>query len=660
MKVLTLVMALCALAQPALSQPFDTERNRLPVTVLTGPWRFHTGDNPLWAKPQFDDSHWALLQADRSWTEQGFAGYAGLAWYRLKISVPPAKQPLAILLPSTMDSFELYADDSLIGSLGTMPPTRSVVMNGRALFRLPAQIARPGQPLLVAIRVWHWPSNAIFLRAGILSPPVFGDAATLDIMRALLWRNDFWATAGSSFGVFANGFTALAGLALFALRRKEREYLWFGMAQLFWACNAILHVILAFRPVSLLSGNTILISATSLGMLFNVQFFVILLHQRKRAFYWTAIASVAVLLSAIPLLFLGVDYGIWNVGATAMTLVYGLCVPAMLIAGVRRGNRDAKLLVAPFTLSFAVNVLENLAEVPAIARQPWGRWLQQHLTTLITTPFPAGVGMLCGDLAMFSVAAVLVLRYARSRRDEERLEAELEAARAVQNVLIPEAIPSIPGLRVECVYKPAGEVGGDFFQILPLPANGVLLVIGDVSGKGMPAAMTVSLLVGMVRMLARTITSPAAILAAINQNILGRSGGFTTCLMLAIDAEGKVTVANAGHLAPYVNGREVPIPSDMPLGVLASTVYTETAFSLADNDQLLLLTDGVPEARNANGELFGFERAASMSNQPAAAIARAAQQFGQSDDITVLSVKRQPPSVDRIPTLASALWSASG
>ncbi len=117
--------------------------------------------------------------------------------------------------------------------------------------------------------------------------------------------------------------------------------------------------------------------------------------------------------------------------------------------------------------------------------------------------------------------------FARSRRDEERLSAELESARTVQQVLIPNEIPSVPGFEIQCVSLPCGHVGGDFFQVIPIAAGGTLIAIGDVSGKGMPAAMTVSLLVGTFRTLAHYTQSPSEILASMNQCLLARGqGGF--------------------------------------------------------------------------------------------------------------------------------------
>jgi len=258
-------------------------------------------------------------------------------------------------------------------------------------------------------------------------------------------------------------------------------------------------------------------------------------------------------------------------------------------------------------------------------------------------PFPFSFMDVADMLMLLAVLAVLPLRFARSRRDEERLAAEMESARTVQEVLIPTEIPKVSGFDIQCVYKPAGHVGGDFFQIIPIASGGLLIAIGDVSGKGMPAAMTVSLLVGTLRTLAHFTHSPSEILDAMNQRMLARSqGGFTTCLVLRVAPDSTLTVANAGHLAPYLEGTEMEIDNGLPLGLAEKTVYPETVHTLPENAQLTLVTDGVVEARARNGELLGFERTASLSIQSAKSIVHAAQDFGQDDDITVLTVSRSP------------------
>jgi serine phosphatase RsbU (regulator of sigma subunit) len=240
---------------------------------------------------------------------------------------------------------------------------------------------------------------------------------------------------------------------------------------------------------------------------------------------------------------------------------------------------------------------------------------------------------------LVAVVAMLPLRFARSRRDEERLAGEMESARTVQQILIPHEIPPVPGFAIHCVYRPAGQVGGDFFQVVPLESGGALIVVGDVSGKGMPAAMTVSLLVGTFRTLAHYTHKPSEILDSMNRRMLSRSqGGFTTCVVLRIEPQGTVIVANAGHLAPYLAGQEIAVQNGLPLGITAETEYPEVSVPLPPGDQLTLYTDGVVEARAQSGELFGFDRAAALSTQPAEVIAQTAQSFGQDDDITVLTV----------------------
>lgn len=155
----------------------------------------------------------------------------------------------------------------------------------------------------------------------------------------------------------------------------------------------------------------------------------------------------------------------------------------------------------------------------------------------------------------------------------------------------------------------------------------------------MPAAMTVSLLVGTFRTLAHYTHSPSEILSAMNQRMLGRSrDGFTTCLILRVDSDGTVTGANAGHLAPSIAGGELELENGLPPGLAAGSEYVETAASLPAGAGLMVLTDGVVEARNARGELFGFERTRVMSRESAESIAQAAGTFGQEDDITVLTV----------------------
>jgi serine phosphatase RsbU (regulator of sigma subunit) len=166
-------------------------------------------------------------------------------------------------------------------------------------------------------------------------------------------------------------------------------------------------------------------------------------------------------------------------------------------------------------------------------------------------------------------------------------------------------------------------------------------VLGDVSGKGLPAAMNVALLVGTLRTLAETTTDPAEILTGLNRRLLGRSKGFTTAVAVRVAPGGEADLAIAGHLNPYLNGRELLLEAALPLGLTAEAAYENAALALALDDTLTLLTDGVLEARDVKtGELFGFDRTLAISAQPAAEIAATAQRFGQDDDIAVLTLTR--------------------
>jgi hypothetical protein len=248
------------------------------------------------------------------------------------------------------------------------------------------------------------------------------------------------------------------------------------------------------------------------------------------------------------------------------------------------------------------------------------------------------------DLLLFIVLLFTVARHQfMERRRQSQIELEVRSAREVQHVLIPEETPAIPGFSIASIYKPAAEVGGDFFQVLPQAEGGALIIVGDVSGKGLKAAMTVSLIVGTLRTLADYTQSPAGILRGLNRRLIGRiDGGFVTCLALKLAANGETTVANAGHLAPYREGQELAVPGSLPLGLSAHAVYDEVTFRLHEDETLTVFTDGIVEARNSRGELFGFERLSELlaTRPDVGKVVDAAESFGQQDDITAVSITR--------------------
>jgi len=254
-----------------------------------------------------------------------------------------------------------------------------------------------------------------------------------------------------------------------------------------------------------------------------------------------------------------------------------------------------------------------------------------------------GLDFLLGTLLFLALIFTIAREQFLERERQSRIELEIKSAREVQQILVPEETPAIPGLSIASVYRPAEEVGGDFFQVVALPGGGALIALGDVSGKGLKAAMTVSLIVGTLRTLADYSQSPAAILLGLNRRLLGRTdGGFVTCLVARIDPDGDTTLANAGHLAPFRDAQELPVKGSLPLGLTVDTEYDELAFQLHEGETLTFYTDGILEARNPAGELYGFDRVAALvgSNQSIEQMVEEACNFGQQDDITIFRVTR--------------------
>jgi serine phosphatase RsbU (regulator of sigma subunit) len=254
------------------------------------------------------------------------------------------------------------------------------------------------------------------------------------------------------------------------------------------------------------------------------------------------------------------------------------------------------------------------------------------------------VSVVLGYIGFVHVSVSEARRYAKTQTEKALLDGEMAAAREVQRMMVPEDLPLISGYTIESVYRPASEVGGDFFQVICLKSGRTLIVIGDVSGKGLSAAMIVSMIVGMLCVVSSFTEEPAEILTELNRRLCGRThGGFATCIAVRLEEDRRVTLANAGHPPPYLNGSEIPFAGSMPLGLVETAAYPQTDLEMRADDRAVLLTDGVVEARNEQHGFFGFRRVQSLLREGASAhaIADAAQQHGQNDDVTIISIVRQ-------------------
>jgi serine phosphatase RsbU (regulator of sigma subunit) len=272
---------------------------------------------------------------------------------------------------------------------------------------------------------------------------------------------------------------------------------------------------------------------------------------------------------------------------------------------------------------------------------------------------------LLSALARYAAPAIRVGQLVREEQAEalrrERIDQQLEVARLIQRQFLPESLPDLPGWQVTAFYRPAQTVGGDFYDFIPLPGGQVMVVIGDVTGKGVPAALVMASTHALLRAAAPRLISPGAVLETVN-DLLWRDTPahmFVTCLALVLDATSdRITFANAGHDVPYVrtaDGVAELRAKGMPLGLMPGMTYEEKAFTFRPGDCALLHSDGLSEAHAADREMFGFHRVAALVGQGASGQALidlclteldafTGPGHEQEDDITLLSLEQSVPA----------------
>jgi sigma-B regulation protein RsbU (phosphoserine phosphatase) len=613
----------------------------VPIASLGGRWRFHPGDDPQFAQPDFDDSHWPLLASSKPWTAQGYKNMSGFGWYRFRVIVSATDEPVSILLPRIRTTYQCFIDGKLTASTGIFPPK-----NYRTFTPYPVIVPLTRDALLqahtyvIALRVWETPLWAQYNGGGPIdaaSSPLERVGNSQEIERFLTYYGQNQRQLYSARLDLA-ALDLLAGvisIALFFLRTSEREYLYFALAA-FAETLANYASYLRYGHIrSDTLSDTVMFLLTFVSTLSLVFFFRRLLSGRFTWFAKVAIACLSLDGFALVLAYLGyIRFGTENLVAAASIIPFEIWVLILMTNRARKRVTDACLLLIPVSLVFSVRCLDDLSDAFRMLGHPFGIKITK---ALFLWPFPVHASELAKALFLLAMLAILINRFARTSRENERTCSEMEAARSLQRVLIPCVTPETPGLSISTAYYPAQEVGGDFFQIFPVYSGGTLIVLGDVSGKGIKAAMTVSMIVGTVRALKNFTESPGEILSGLNECLLGRDAGFTTCIALNISRTGLLRMANGGQISPYHNGVELMTAPSLPLGLDRDAIFAETTQQLRIGDRLTLLTDGVPEA-TFHRELFGFDRTQAISMEDATAIAEMARAFGQTDDITVLSV----------------------
>ncbi|HWE86191.1 MAG TPA: PP2C family protein-serine/threonine phosphatase [Terracidiphilus sp.] len=629
--------AVCCAQAPAVAAQGLQWRSGL--SEISENWLEHDGDNLAWAQRDLDESGWKSVDD----IEDMGPAETGWRWYRKRIVLGPDHEDMRLLISGGDGTYELYVNGQRVESadlksaFAVRRPTERVfaLTDDRGDFYIALRTRTPPNytayqlPLFLSVTIGG-PTAIEYERQAVESQRLYGLICSIAINLLLV-------VAG------------LGALALFATQRSHRDYLFLGL----YLFLAGLSDGLGQCQVSGVVPNAAnFLIADPLIYLFSIAQieFTFSFAGRKVGRGWRAYEAFLLtpLVLIAPAWFGHFPLGAYVLLEAAITLPVALTLPVLLFAWWRQGNREASLLVFPIMLPAATGILQNLGS--ASIYSGWHRF--DFLTYPVQFgPIPVMAYDIGALLFLLAIGVVMFFRFTRVSREQARAAAELDAAREIQRRLVPASLPLLANWRVAAAYLPAQEVGGDFYQVLEQVDGSTLIALGDVSGKGLKAAMTGTLAIGALRTLAAETMGPAELLTRLNRQMMqSQDGGFVTCIAARISAEGELAVANAGHLSPYWNGAEIACEAALPLGIHSAAEYAETAVRTGAGDRITFLSDGVVEARNGSGELLGFERTRELSTRLAAEIAEEARQFGQEDDITVLTLEFAP--------VASAIASA--
>jgi hypothetical protein len=647
---------------------FDATNMGSPLR-LDRSWRVGITSKPEAAAPDFDDSGWALRDAAISFDEvpdedrpagaQEGQPHAGpprghkrpYVWFRLHVKLTPGHGPVSLLveLPvlqsATMDlaaeesGVDVFANGQRIQPDG---PHGDQPLYYQSISRIYDLNLDPNQTdLTLAVRSEYVPrGTAAYTNFFATRKLLLGSREDLD--RAIeLWRtHGLFERLPRLVNSILLTILGLFLLALYFTQKGHIEYLWLALHELMQAPIGFVELAGSNAHLNHLWFWALNLQLLAISAYLYFEFLIAFLALRRR-WYIRVLRFTAPLMAGIaPLLLMvgqgpmiGIALGAVGLGSSVWMLCWLAFIFITLINATLRRNFEAGLLLIPLLLTLVGWIEPFLRSGMGI----WAGHTYHSPLTLQAGPVPIHFASIADFTGLFVIVLIIFVRFLRIQRDQERVSNELAAARSVQELLIPLEKVHTPGFLVDSVYTPANEVGGDFFYVRPTSDGGLLLVIGDVAGKGLKAAMNVSMLMGALR--SSSERRPTRILESLNRVLTG-SESFTTCQAAWFGADGELVLANAGHLPPYLNSQEVTIPGSLPLGVTAQVAYDEIHLYLHPGDRLLLLSDGVVEARRPSGELFGFERVHNLSNQSAFYIADAACAFGQEDDITVVTVRR--------------------
>jgi hypothetical protein len=629
-------------ANPSATSPSNSAIHA--VLNLDGDWRFQKGDDPRWSDPGFDDSNWTPISIGQPLNLQRVESYTGYAWYRLKLQPQQlsgsfsANTPLSLFVTgNSVGQFAVYVNGVESGH------TRGMTENPLEYQSPPLVVPLPVSntaPIVVAIRSWAGPT--VTIRRGLLDKVELGASEDISAKIATSIGRQWDEHVISGMVVtFLFLCVALLGGALYVAQRHHSEYLWLALLCLSVAASGTAEVAFGLAAMPLSVFRIFAIFSGRVFMAVTLEFLLRFTGSDLKKI----VRGVQIFVLLLPFVYLMHFEQLQADLSVAAEVTFCALACVLLFRAWRAGRREAGVMLLPFFLAATADSADTVLDYAASRN-----WIPGHFAShrFYLGPIEFGTGTVAYTVFLASLIAVILYRFVRVSQEEQRSAAEISAAKSVQALLIPTQLPSNRNFMLESAYLPVNGVGGDFFQVLPLKDDSLLMVVGDVSGKGLQAAMNSSTLVGALRN--ELSHDPATVLEHLNRVLLGAVSSpgavqgldsapcFATCLCARIYPDGTTTIANAGHLNPYRDGRELQLTPSLPLGVIKDPGYEQVTFRLNRGDRLVFLSDGVVEATNSQGELFGFERTQQVSHEPARYIAKTAQHFGQTDDITVVSL----------------------
>jgi hypothetical protein len=584
------------------------------------------GDDSNWSSPSLDDSDW--LPAEQ------FRGGIPRFWVRcrtqLDLSRSVRDQAIQVHF---LGSYQLFLNGELLSSYGNLADgfasnnfVRDILLPARAASVQPVHIAlrHVGRPVIYPNSGTDWPEL------------ILGESAQLEALRDQFVLSRVREVIPYVALYCIVGIVGVIQFGLFYYDRSRRELLWLGLycvVVLVLRLNALAHSALVDYPSRV---DQLLWLLGNFGYLFQLIFVFALVGRRVPRIFWLLyLCSHVYDLTRLLVWFSSPDLAFRIVRATSSLDHWSLFAWALAS-------------MAPAVAFWPWNRIAARMRPLAVCCLLWGAadavWFSVTALSLVHGATVSVFFEVRALLTTASILCLLLLLFRQQRQiTEERalLAGELHAAREIQRMLAPIRLPTAPGFAIEVAFRPMRDIGGDFYLCRVLEDGRQRLLVGDVSGKGAAAAMTAALLIGGAE--DHDAFSTTELLNHLDRVLRDSGvGGFATCLCADLARDGSVVLANAGHLPPYCRGQEIPVPPGLPLGIAPGSSYSEFTFRLEAGDALTLISDGVVEARNESGELFGFDRAREVSSNSAEEIARTAECFGQQDDITVLTLTCAP------------------